>query len=497
MMTPWVFTRGFLEREPKSEKPEARSRKPKASSFETGGNIPGMRKCALALLVLASACAPKIVPAPVVTVPKFPEFVQPPIPAAFANSPVAATFTRGWAFFQAGDLKTAEREFLIAVTAVPSFHPAETSLGYVELARRDAKAALPHFDRVLEREQADVPALLGRGQALLALNREADALGSFEAALSADPTLTDVRRRVEVLKFRSLEQRIARARDLVRQGRIDEAVQAYSSAIASSPDSPFLYREIAGVERQKGNLDAALADFRKALALDPTDARSLEQIGDILDSQDDLEGAEKAFADALALEPSPAVEKKLDAVRERIALSRLPAEYRAIDEEPQITRGDLAALIAIRLAPLLQTGRSREAVLITDARAHWAATWIIMVARAGIMDPFANHTFQPRSVVRRTDLAQAVARLLGRMGAQHAAQAKVWDAARLKFTDLSPGHLAYPAASMAVAAGVMKTESENSFQPARAVTGPEAIEAISRLEALAGLTPSARDLIRW
>ena len=74
-----------------------------------------MRKSALALVLCLSACAPKPVPVPVVTALKFPEFVQPPIPAAFANSPVAATFTRGWAFFQAGDLKTAEREFLVLV----------------------------------------------------------------------------------------------------------------------------------------------------------------------------------------------------------------------------------------------------------------------------------------------------------------------------------------------------------------------------------------------
>jgi tetratricopeptide (TPR) repeat protein len=451
-----------------------------------------MRKWALAVVVLVSACAPKIVPAPVVTVPKFPEFVQPPIPQALANSPVAAAYARGWAFFQGGDLKTAERQFLLTVMAAPAFHAAETSLGYVELARKDAKAALPHFERVLERDRADVPALLGRGQALLALNREADALATFEAALVADPALNDVRRRVEVLKFRRLEQNIARARDLARQGHIDEAVQAYTAAITSSPDSPFLYREIAAVERQKGNLEAALADFRKAVALDSSDARSLEQIGEILESQDDLEGADKAYTDALALEPNPPLEKKLDAVRGRIALARLPAEYRAIDEVPQITRGDLAALIGIRLAPLLQTGQLRDAVLITDARAHWASTWIMNVARAGIMEPFANHTFQPQSVVRRTDLAQAVARLLARIGAQRATQVRAWESARLKFNDLSPGHLAYPAASIAVAAGVMKTVPENSFQPGRPVTGAEAIEAIGRLEMMAGLPAAAK-----
>ena len=452
-----------------------------------------MRKWALALVVLVSACAPRMVPAPVVTVPKFPEFVQPPIPPLYANSPIAALFTRGWAFFQTGDLKTAEREFLAATTAAPGFPPAETALGYVELARKEPKEALPHFERVLQGQRRPyVPALLGQAQALLALNREADALASLEAAISADPTLTDVRRRVEVLKFRDLEQKIARARDLARQGRTDEASQVYASAIASSPESPFLYREIAAIERQKGNLDAALADFRKALALDPADARSLEQIGQILESRDDLEGAEKAYADALAVEPNPAVERRLEAVRDRIAFSNLPEEYRTIDEAPQVTRGDLAALIGIRLAPLLQTDRQVEAVVITDARAHWASTWIMSVARAGVMEPFANHTFQPLSVVRRSDLALAVARLLARIAPQRAAQAKAWETARLKFSDLSPGHLAYPAASLAVAAGVMKTVPENSFQPNRAVTGTEATEAIARLEAIAGLPAATR-----
>jgi len=124
-----------------------------------------MRKCFLALLFCISACAPKIVPVPTVTIPKFPDFTQPPVPPAFANSPVADTFSRGWAYLQAGDLKTAQREFGNALAAAPAFHPAETSLGYVELAQKDPKAALPHFDRALEIERNDLPALLGRGQA--------------------------------------------------------------------------------------------------------------------------------------------------------------------------------------------------------------------------------------------------------------------------------------------------------------------------------------------
>jgi len=448
-----------------------------------------MRKLLLAALVLVSACAPKVVSVPVVTAPKYPEFREPVVPPALADGPAAQSYARGWAYLQTGDLKTAEREFDDALKMTPAFYPAEASLGYLELARKDAKAALPHFDRAIELnpQHGEVSTFIGRGESLLALGREGDALGAFEAAVAADPSQVELARRVEVLKFRGVEQGLARARDAARAGRLDEAIAAYTVAIGSSPDSPFLYREIAAIEKQKGNLDAALADFRKAVALDPSDAKSLAQIGDILEGRGDVAGAEKAYVDALAIEPIADVEKRLDAIRARSALARLPAEYRAIDQAAQITRADLAALIGIRLGSLLQGGpRNGDAALITDVRNNWAATWIMSVARAGVMDPFANHAFQPRSVVRRTDLAQALARLLARVAAQNPARAKAWESARVKFSDLSPGHLAYPAASVTVAAGVLRTSGENSFQPSRPVTGAEAIEAVNKIETLAG-----------
>jgi tetratricopeptide (TPR) repeat protein len=448
-----------------------------------------MRIGLLVAVVLFSACAPKLAPVPMVTAPRFPEFMRPAVPPALAGSAAAASESRGWAFLQAGDFKNAERELAAALKAEPAFYPAETSLGYVDLARKDLKSALAHFDRALElnSQHPDVSALIGRGEALLGLNREVDALAAFEAAVAADPSQADLARRVEILRFRTVEQGVARARDAARAGRLDDATQAYMSAIASSPDSPFLYRELAAVERQQDRADAALEHFRKAVELDPGDAGSLAQIGEILEDRGDFEGAAKAFADSLAIEPNAAVEARVEAARARTALALLPAEYRALDQAPQMTRADLAALVGIRLGSLLQNGQRGNAALITDVRNNWAAPWIMAVARAGVMEPFANHAFQPRAVVRRVDLAQVVARLLPRVAARNPGRANAWAMARLKFSDLSPGHLAYPAASAAVASGVLAQGPGNSFQPSRPVTGAEAIEAIGKLEALAGL----------
>jgi Flp pilus assembly protein TadD len=453
-----------------------------------------MRKAVLAALVALTAmsCAGKTPPVPVVDTPKYPEYVPPSIPSDQANGRAAEGETRGWQFLQAGDLKSADREFSAALKASPGFYPADAATGYLELARSDPKAALSHFDRVLEHRPTYAAALVGKGQALVQLNRETEALAAFEAAVSADATLTDIRRRIEVLRFRSAEQGLGAARDAARAGKLDDAVRLYTAAIDTSPDSPFLYRELAAVERRKGAADAAVAHFRKAVELDPSDAASAAQIGEILERNGDVEGAQKAYSDSLAIEADPAVERRLDALRARLELSRLPEEYRAIEQAPQIQRGDLAALIGVRLAPLLQGDSQPDAVLITDVRNHWAATWIIAVARAGVMEPYANHAFQPHNLVRRIDLAESVARILTRIAATQPARAKAWEDARLKFADLSPGHLAYPAASAAVASGVMKANPDSTFQPSRPVTGAEATEAIDRLAALAGITSSTR-----
>jgi Tfp pilus assembly protein PilF len=446
-----------------------------------------MRKAVFVLCVLMAACGPKIVPLPTVSFPRFPDFIAPMVPAEFGGTLVAENQVRGWTFLQAGDLRNAEREFTLALRTTPDFYPAEIGLGYVELADRDPKAALAHFDRVLERQANDASALVGRGEANLALDREAEALAAFEAASAVEPTLTEIARRADVLEFRIAEQRVAEARAAAAAGRAEDAIRIYTTAIASSPGSSFLYRELAGVERQRGETASALAHFRTAVDLDPSDAGSLTGIGELLEAAGDFDGAAKAYTGALAVEQTAVLQAKLDAVRARAALAQLPAQYREIDTAPQITRGELAALIGVRLAPLLQPDSPADAGVITDVRDDWAASWILTVARAGVMEPFANHAFQPQTVVRRIDLAQAVERLLSRIAPLKPAAASAWRSAQREFTDLAPGHLAYPAASTSVAAGVLTTGADGSFQPSTVVTGGEAVEAIRRLEALAGL----------
>lgn len=435
------------------------------------------------LLVLSAACAERsadVVVAPLA--PRYPDFMFPAAPAGVSSAALADRLERGWRYLQADNLRSAEREFNDALKGAPTAPPVETALGYVELARKDSADAVARFDRALQSGDPYVPALVGRGQALLALGRDGDALSSFETALATAP-VAGLRERIDVLRFRAVQDNLQRAKAATDAGRWDDARGAYQQAIAASPESSFLHRDLAGVERRAGQTSAALEHVRKAVALDDSDAAAHALLGELLDEQGDYAGALAAVDRARASDPSAVSDATLTSLRDHAALARLPVEYRAIGSASAITRGDLAALLGVGLEATLTSVRPRQ-VVITDIRGHWAQAWITAVTRAGVMEVLPDYTFRPAGPLTRADFAQIVNRALALVAAQRPQSAGKWQSARLQVVDVPAGHLAYPAVSAAVAAGVLSLDDDGRFNLLRPVSGSEASAAITRLEAL-------------
>jgi tetratricopeptide (TPR) repeat protein len=440
------------------------------------------------LVMLAAACAAKNVPPPTTTL-AHPEFLYPAVPAAMQKTFAGEHVDLGWRYLQIDDLRGADREFAAALKSSSKMYPAHAGHGYVALARRDFARAVTAFDAALLASPAYVPALVGRGQALLALRREGEALAAFEAALKADPSLSEVRQRTEVLRFRGLQDLIEDARAAAKADRIPDARAAYERAISASPESAFLYRELGVLERRAGNGEQALVRLRRATELDPLDTMAFVQVAEVLESRGDFAGAEAAYRKAVELDPSPELETKLATIAKNAREARLPAEFKAALTANQITRGDLAALIGVRLESIVRSAPARQLV-VTDIRGHWAASWIAQVAGAGIMPPFENHTFQPNAAVRRGDLAVAVSRVLALLASSDGGL-RTRLAQRPSITDMNPRHVQYAAAAAAVASGVMPLLDGSRFQVGRAVSGSEAVDVLDRVRALSPQTANA------
>jgi tetratricopeptide (TPR) repeat protein len=444
------------------------------------------------LLGLAGGCSSKVAPAlppAAAGAPRFPEFVFPGVPERLGPPEVGATHELAWQWLQAGDLKAAERNFTAALRLAPGFYPSEAGLGYLALARKDNKEAASHFDRALAANDAYAPALAGRGEALLTLGQREQALASFEAAIAADPKLSTLRSRIEVLRFRGLQDDVDAARKAADAGRLAEARAMYERTLAASPDSPFLYRELANVEKREGNLPRALEHVQKAAELNPAEPRNLVTMAEIYEALGDYPKAVDTYTAASALEPSDAIDAKIEGLREKAAFAAMPEEYRAIETSPAVTRAQLAALFGVRLDALLKSAPRPNAVVITDMRGNWAAPWIMAVARAGLMEVYPNHTFQPNALVRRDDLAQAASKALALIAGGNPKVAASIRNARGRFPDVPQGHLSYQAVSVVVESGVMAATADGTFQLSRPVTGAEALAAIAKLEELSGRRP--------
>ena len=263
---------------------------------------------AVVVALLAGACAPKVAPPLPAGVLRYPDFAFPAPPARLGDASTRAALEDAWSRMQAADLKGAEAGFGRLLTRQPGFYPAAVGLGYVLVAQGRPKEALARFDAAIAQAPRFGPALAGRAEALIAAGQRDAALDAFEAALAADATMGDLRRRIDALKLSRLQDRMAAGKRASDAGRLDEAREAYAAAIALSPGTAFLYRDLGLVELRRKNLAEAQRNLDQALALDPGDIASLVALGSVSEARGNLDDAIAMLERAYALDAVGGVE---------------------------------------------------------------------------------------------------------------------------------------------------------------------------------------------
>jgi tetratricopeptide (TPR) repeat protein len=438
----------------------------------------------LVLLFVAAGCAAPIVPT--VSTPRFPRYPTPEIPANLRIGPVERTqHERAWQWLQAGEPERAVTEFSRVLTLAPGFYPAEAGLGFAQLAIGRPEQAAERFSRALAANARYLPAWVGQVEAQLALGHDEQAIAAIVEVLALDPGRTELQSRLDLLRFRELQGRIEQGRAARLDGRYDDARRQLEAALAQAPASASILIELVRTELAAKDLDAAERYARRALEVQPSDAEAHASLGAVLSAGGRLAEAAAEFARAAEIDPRPEWHARSDELREAAALAELPPEFGTIENAPALTRAQVAAFIGVRLKALIDAAPRRVAVVATDVRSHWAAPWILPVTQAGIMDVFANHTFQPASTVRRSDLADVAVELVSMAGARRPADLARWRQARPEFDDLSSTHLSYSSAALAVAAGAMSTQEGGRFEPAAPATGADLAGLVARVAELA------------
>jgi tetratricopeptide (TPR) repeat protein len=439
--------------------------------------VPGV----LAVMVAACTVNP---PPTVITTPKYPDYPALTVPSALKPSAdLVSRMDVAWRRLQTGDLTGAHNDYTAILQTRSDFYPASAGLGYVALASRDFKGAAADFSAAVKADGRYRPALDGRATTALASGDDAGAVDALQAILKVDPGNESARTRLEVARSRQVQHAIDAARRLRESGRPDDARAALVAVMGDAPGAVLL-RELALVEMAKGDLASAEDHARKATTADPADGEAWAALGDVLDRAGRPSQAADALARAFAIDPRPAWRDRRDALRVKATEASEPKTFRDIATAPSVTRADVAAMIGLRLAEVLEQSPRRVTVVVSDVRSSWASTWILQVTQAGVMDVFANHTFQPATVVRRGTLAEVVARLLSILSAERGTDLSKWKNASPAFSDLPAANSGYAADALAVTSGAM-TAPAGKFGGAQPASGVDLIAAIARLQQLA------------
>ncbi len=165
---------------------------------------------------------------------------------------------------------------------------------------------------------------------------------------------------------------------------------------------------------------------------------------------------------------------KVEELKARLGIFEPPSQYNAIPSFDSITREDLAALIGVKFKNFLGVGDMRPKVLVDNATS-WAQNFIVQVASLEIMTSYDNHTFQPKRIINRAEMAATLVRLIDFLRSRGAPFVPLVEARRIQINDISVDNFYYGPITRIVAYQIMDLSPLRMFEPERTVSGREAV----------------------
>jgi len=363
---------------------------------------------------------------------------------------------QGYMSLAAVDLGTAEARFKESLAKFPDMTPANAGLAQVYEGRGEKEPALAQYGAVLEREPGNAWAkprfealrnevtasLLEEARAAAAAGRKAEARKALLKVLSYEPT--------------SYEANLLTCLGYLEEGNAEGALPYLNVIIAES--------RAARAEKTKGFLRTLAERFYERGEL----GRSL----DCYQRLAELEPQDKAVA------------ARITELKDKLGVYELPSQYGLIAAEEAVAREDLAALIAVKFKAFLDQAEAQTPIL-TDVSTSWAQAFIIKIASLGIMGVFENHTFQPKRIINRADLAQTLAALIDLLKARGARLVPLLDPRRLQVVDVPSDSFYFTPILKVVSYQVMDLTPQRTFEPERTVPGREAVRSLETLLGLA------------
>jgi len=289
-------------------------------------------------------------------------------------------------------------------------------MGYAYYLMND-EALAEDFFKAAQRYSPDMAIVhLGLGQIYHKTGRDDLAFAEFREIIKINPDHIWVRAQYENIKNQKTQESLDTGKAYLDAGNSESSKESFLRALYYSPESTQAHLALTDIFLEEDNLDNAKVHLEAASKNDPENTDILEKYGDVLflanENKQSLEIYEK-----LLVEDSQNQEygQRVEVLKNRLGIFELPSQYNAIISAESISKEEVAALLAVTFKDVLEK-TSKKPPIIIDIATSWADDYILQMTSLGLLDIYPNHTFRPKKIINRAEMAEVLMRLVNYLG---------------------------------------------------------------------------------
>ncbi len=375
-----------------------------------------------------------------------------------------------WTNLKQGRVKKAEKIIEKLGRKSPFYF---VGLGYASFILNRLSEAEGAFAQALSDYPEMSVAHIGLAQVYQKTGRDREAFVEFREVLKADPGNTWARQSYEDLRIRKTRQSLEEAETYLAQKDIQQSKRVYLEALFYSPQSKEAHLALARIYKDETNMQNALTHLKAVSENEPKNEEVLRLYGEALFEAEDYPRSLEIYERILELRPGDnQIEGRVDRLKNMLGIFELPSQYEAIPASEAISKEEIAALLSVKFKDIIEDPRTKPPIII-DIATSWASKYILKIASIGLLDVYSNHTFQPKKIVTRAEMADILFRLINYLKGKNYSFITQIPLEKIQISDVSPDNIYYQKILRIISYDIMDLSADRTFNPDLPISGQE------------------------
>lgn len=351
-------------------------------------------------------------------------------------------------------------------------------MGYAYFMMNDIALAEDFFNAAM-RFSPDMAIIhLGLGQIYQRTGRDDMAFAEFREVIKSEPDNIWVKAQYENIKRQKTQESLDAGKTYLDAGNIERGKEAFLRALYYSPESLQAHLALVDIFQQEDNMESALVHLEAASENDPENLDILERYGDVLFSANENKRGLEVYERLLEEQPdNQEYQQRVEILKNRLGIFELPSQYNAIPSSDAVSKEDVAALLAVKFKGVLEESAKKPPIII-DIATSWADEFILQMTSLGLLDIYPNHTFRPKKIITRAEMAEILLRLVDHLRDRGYRFIQQIPPENIQISDVSPDNYYYQPIIQIVSYDIMSLSLDMTFKPDLPVSGQDCIKLL-------------------